>query len=304
MGEVKLFGHQFKPWQVWVVGIGGAGATYIVWRQHKATAAASSSTGTDPLTGLPVSEDGQIDPVTGQTYLAEAQEYGSVSAAEAASSSGAGYESSAYGGGTTGTSYGTTGLGGSTVLGTTGTAAYASIADYDQAVTAGLASIGYSETDVASALGRYVGGLSLDADQQNIINVALAEFGPPPGGPYSIIAAASTGTATTGSTTTTATGGTATGGAPTSGTTATAVSKVSGGKSAVSANGASVSWTPSGPAKSWKVTLTGPGSQNGHTATVSKPEAVYTGLESGHDYEVTVQPEPSGTAGKISFKTT
>lgn len=311
--DIKIAGHEFKRWQVWTVGVGGAGVTYLIYRQRKAAAAAatSSATGTDPTTGLPASEDNQIDPETGETYLGEAEQYGSVSAAEAAAASGAGYDTSAYG--SVG-SYGTTagaGLSGSTVLGTTGNQSYASNADWDQAVTAGLSEIGYSETDVAAALGRYLGSLSLDPDQQNIVNVALAEFGPPPTGSFSIIAGASTGTATTGSTgttttTTTGTGtGTATGtgtGSGTGTTAAAALSKVTAGKATTTANGAVVSWTATGPAKSWQVTINGP-NENGKQVVVTKPQATYSGLLSGHNYTVSVQPLPSGTGGLIEVKT-
>jgi hypothetical protein len=63
-----------------------AGGIYMYKRSSSASTSASTtaSTGIDPVTGLPYSEDQTVDPLTGMTYLAEAQEYGSVSAAEAA----------------------------------------------------------------------------------------------------------------------------------------------------------------------------------------------------------------------------
>jgi hypothetical protein len=50
-----------------------------------------------------------------------------------------------------------------------------------------------------------------------------------------------------------------------------------------------------------------PARKDGRTATVDKPQAVYSGLESGHTYEVHIQPlsdgEAAGKAGVISFRT-
>jgi hypothetical protein len=70
-----------------------------------------------------------------------------------------------------------------------------------------------------------------------------------------------------------------------------------GGKATTTATGATVTWNPNGAAK-WSVKITGPGKINGFTNTVTVPKAVYSGLESGHDYTVTVTPlSASGTPG-------
>ena len=304
--EVKLFGHQFKRWQVVTVAVGGGIVAWFAWRQHKA-AASSSASGTDPVTGLPASMDNQVDPATGLTYLQEAQQYGSVSAAEAAVASGSSFSSGGFDTGLSGfgTTAGPVGTG-STLLGVTSGGGYASDADWAQAVESGLADIGYTPTDIASAVGRYLAGLSLTPDQQNIINVAQAEFGPPPSGALPIIAAPATGTATSGDTDTTTTGtGTATG---TTTSKPAAAPTLSGGKViSTTATGGVVGWTGTG-ATSWQVTLTGPGPENGRTATVGTSKATYSGLESGHTYTVTVHPivggkVDTGVTGKIDFAT-
>jgi hypothetical protein len=183
---MKLLGKQVKG--KWVAA-GGAGALglFLVYR-HFAGGSAGAAAGTsgsaiDPLTGLPASQDSQVDPATGMTYLQEAQQYGSVAAAEAAVSgqygAAGGY---GYYGGTSG--YPTTGT-------TTGTSTppqtYASDAQWAQAVQAGLIQLGYSGTDVAAALGLYFQNLPEDATQVTIMQTAVAEYGPPPVGTYSII---------------------------------------------------------------------------------------------------------------------
>jgi hypothetical protein len=312
-GTVKLFGHSFKTWQVWAVGIGGTGVAafiYIKHRQNAAAASTASGTGatvTDPATGTAYPADG-TDPLTGMTYSAEISEYGSVSAAEQAASQGASPGAADYGYGSSlgGTSYGPVGDYGTT-LGVTSGTGYASNADWAQAVESGLTDIGYTSTDTASAVGRYLGGLSLTPDQQNIISVALAEYGPPPTGSYSIIAAPATTTAASGSTTaaaSTAATGTTAATAPKAAT-ATQASTVSAGHAvSVGNNAAVIAWSHAGPATSWKLTISGPGAINGHTATVGIAQGSYTGLEAGHTYDVTVQPLPTGTPGVITFKTT
>jgi hypothetical protein len=190
-----------------VVG-GGLVSVYLVYRYKKnqSASSATSASAIDPVTGLPTSEDNTVDPLTGQTYLAEAQEYGSVAAAEQAVSAessslaneGSAAETSSYG-----YSPGT----GSTVSGT----GYASNAAWSQAVTAGLGDLGYSSSDVASALGLYLGGLPLNTladgtSAVSIVQAALAEYGPPPTPPAAgIIMPTGTTTAAAGSTSTTTT---------------------------------------------------------------------------------------------------
>lgn len=91
---------------------------------------------------------------------------------------------------------------------------------------------------------------------------------------------------------------TTTGGGSNTGT----ASSVSGGHVVrATRNDAAVAWTPHGPATRWKVTRTGP--DGTHTATVSVPQAAFSGLAAGHRYSVLVQPLPSGTPGRIDFQT-
>lgn len=70
-----------------------------------------------------------------------------------------------------------------------------------------------------------------------------------------------------------------------------------GGQATTTATGATVTWNANGASK-WSVKITGPGKINGFTNTVTVPKAVYSGLESGHTYTVTVTPlSASGTPG-------
>jgi len=299
--EVKLFGHQYKRWQVGAVVAGGAAVSWYAVRQHQkaATATAQPATVTDPGTGqqYPASA---TDPLTGMSYGNEIATYGSVSAAEAASGSGASFSTSAFGtlGGSP-NSFGPTSSLGSTTLGTTGGTGFATDADWDQAATAGLAQIGYTESAVSSALGRYLAGLSLDPTQQNIVNVALGEFGPPPTGALPIIAAPGTGTASSGD----GSGGSGSGGSGSSGGSSGAGTSTVTSARVVSNSGGNVvvQWGHSGPATQWNVTRTGPGGTV--TNRVSKPEAVYENLARGHNFEIRIQPLPTGTVGGIDFKT-
>lgn len=174
------------------VVIGGVGVAWFAWKQHKAGSGSASAQSIDPVTGLPYSQDNQIDPLTGQTYLGEAQTYGSVQAAEnaVAGQSSIDFSNAAGGGG-----FGPVGSSGqalvpaNTVQGTT----YASNAAWAQAAEAGLTDIGYTSTDVAAALGRYLAGLSLTPAQATIVQAAIAEFGPPPVGSFQVIMAPGTG---------------------------------------------------------------------------------------------------------------
>jgi cytoskeletal protein RodZ len=106
---VEIAGHKIPNWAlIGGAGVLVAGGIYVYKRSSNAASSSASSTtnpsAIDPVTGLPYSEDQTTDPLTGMTYLAEAQEYGSVSAAEAAllGSNSAGYDY-AGGGDTTGT---------------------------------------------------------------------------------------------------------------------------------------------------------------------------------------------------------
>jgi fibronectin type III domain protein len=193
--DVNLFGHKVSGWYA-VGGIAGIGVVVYLYKRSAssgsaATAAASSPTAIDPVTGLPYSEDSTVDPATGLTYLAEAQQYGSVSAAEAAVSGGyAATGETAAGEDELDSGYPTIyPSSGATVPTGTG---YATNAQWAQAVTAGLTGLGYSSTDVAAALGLYFQGMPLGTGTDgvsytSIVQAAVAEYGPPPVGTYQIV---------------------------------------------------------------------------------------------------------------------
>ena len=210
----------------WVIGgaAGVGGVIYFIRRSSASSAAASgtSSSSIDPVTGLPYSMDDQTDPATGLTYLQEAQEYGSVSAAEAAVSSD--YYASETSAGDTGTlDAGYPTIYPSETSSTSGS--YSTNAAWSQAVTEGLANLGWSATDVSTALGMYLAGMPLTtladgASSLAIVQAAVAEFGPPPVGTYSIIAPSSSSGAvgtTTGGSSSTGTGSSGTSGGSSSG---------------------------------------------------------------------------------------
>lgn len=326
MAGITVFGHKFSKGEAVAIGAGGLVVIYFVWKQHEASAAASSSTSAiDPLTGLPTSEDNTVDPDTGMTYLAEAQQYGSVSAAEAAV---AGESSLDYSGAyDTGTgSIGTTGTVYSTTSGTETGTNYANNAQWSQAVQAGLTDIGYTSTDVSAALGLYLGGaplttLSDGASALSIVQAALAEYGPPPVGSYQIVmppATTSTTSGNTGTGTSTGEGSTTTTGTTTTGTTTTssgggtttpaaAQASTSGGHVvSVNNNDAVISWTGHNAVK-YKVVINGPGFPN-KTTTQTGTTASFSGLQAGHDYVVTLTPYNSagqaGVVGNINLVTT
>lgn len=155
------------------------------WSSGSGTPAADASSSVNPVTGLPYSQDNVTDPQTGLAYLAEAEQYGSVEAAEA--------DISQYGlGSPTGSGTGTwpaTYPVASSPSGTQSGSPYTSNATWAQAVQAGLTDIGWNGTDVAAALGLYLTGQPLTADQARIVNAALAEYGSPPVGTFQVILA-------------------------------------------------------------------------------------------------------------------
>lgn len=153
------------------------------------TSSAGTATSIDPVTGLAYSQDNATDPLTGQQYLAEAQQYGSVAAAEASVS--------AYGQSTA------TGSGipvnpaspapSGSINTPVGTSVYTSNAAWAQAVQAGLTDVGYNATDVAQALGLYLTGQPMTAAQAQLINTGIAEFGAAPVGSLQVILKPSSG---------------------------------------------------------------------------------------------------------------
>lgn len=148
-----------------------------------ASSSNSGATGTDPVTGLPFSQDDTTDPITGQTYLAEAQQYGSVAAAEAAVS--AWGQSTATGSGIPVNPASPASSG--SINTPVGSSVYTSNAAWAQAATAGLTDVGYPATDVSSALGAYLTQTPLTPAQATLVKTAIAEYGPAPIGNLQVI---------------------------------------------------------------------------------------------------------------------
>jgi len=198
-----------KKWQLYaVIGGGGAIAIYAEVAHHKKTgswspfataptAGTGSATTIDPVTNLPYSEDAVTDPVTGQAYLAEAQQYGSVAAAEAAVSA---YGQSTNTGSGIGVNPASPPSSGS-VNTTVGGSIYTSDSAWSTAVQAGLSSISgsqtYNGTDIGTALGKYLQGQPLSPGEIQVVSVAIAEYGNPPVGQFQIIPAPASGPSTT-----------------------------------------------------------------------------------------------------------
>lgn len=274
-----------------------AGATliggYFVVRHHSQTGSwnpwsssttsstsAAASTGAtsqtiDPATGLPVSDDNAIDPITGLTYLAEAQQYGSVQAAEADVSQFGQTSVSPDSPAPTGST--TTSTGGTPIV---GSATYTSNAAWVQAATAGLADIGYSATDVATALGAYITSTPVSAAQAKLIQVAIAEFGDPPVGTFQIIQQPTTKT----------------GSNQVSGKSVTGL-KVASTTDATEGNNGSarITWDQTPGATSYSVFMDSKGATSLDTTLATESE-----LSPG-SHEVMVTPEPGGKGTSISF---
>lgn len=217
--ENPLSGLKKIPtWGKFAIAAGGGAVVYYVYKQHEqasansaaaATTAAGATTSTpamvtDPTTGESYPADA-VDPSTGETYSEEIDEYGSVEAAESTFDEGVATGGIGSSLGYYGDEYGDYNYGYEGEATT-----YATNAQWSQAVESGLSSIGYSSTDVATALGYYLAERPLDTlpdgeSSMEIIEAALAEYGPPPQGSYSLIPPAVTTAATTGSTATTST---------------------------------------------------------------------------------------------------
>lgn len=164
-----------------VVGVGGA--LYLV-KRHKADTGAAASASSAPLAaadgtagGDPYPADGttgnpsdpySTDPSTGETYGDEGSGYG-YSAAEAAA-----LQDYGSGGflGDTGTSSGSSG--------TAASSPPATPQAWAQQVVSVLSGLGWGTQAVAAAVGAYIAGQSLTADEASIIQVALSEV-PYPG---------------------------------------------------------------------------------------------------------------------------
>jgi PASTA domain len=188
-----------KPVIIGGIAVTAGGSGLYLYLHHKKTGswfgsgtAATATDTTDPVTGLPTSEDNTIDPVTGLTYLAEATQYGSVATAESAVSA---YGASSATGTGTGVLPADGGVSGTTTsaAGSVNSPTYTSDAAWAQAVQAGLSSVSggtsYDGTDIGTAIGDYLENVPVTAAQASVINTALAEYGPPPSGAHQIIQA-------------------------------------------------------------------------------------------------------------------
>lgn len=271
--EVTIGGRKFPKWGIYASIAGGLGVIGYVWYQHKQNA---SSPGIDPVTGLPYSQDNQVDPLTGETYLQEAEAYGSVSAAESA------IQAQNYGGGAGAYGSGTLQeVPYSSISGSETGTNYTSNAQWAQAVEAGLTDIGYTSTDISAALGRYLAGLSLTSDQATIVYAALAEYGNPPAGSFQVILAPSAGTTSPppadGTTTPPPAGGGTAAPHPVTWVSAQWVNSTS----------ANVHWAPSAGATQYQVRVTYQ-SQVVQTQMTTQQNYTITGLSPDHSYGVHV----------------
>jgi hypothetical protein len=107
-----------------------------------------------------------------------------------------------YGLSTTGGATNVTGNTGSTVTDGTNPNAIDDNAEWTQKAVELLGNAGYDSATVYAALGEFLARRSLDSAEASIARSALAAAGQPPvGGPYSVIEAATTGTATPGTVT-------------------------------------------------------------------------------------------------------
>jgi hypothetical protein len=279
-----------------VIGGGALIAVFAVIQRHKSTGSwnplstgtaanstpapgSTAASGTDPITGMPYSDDNATDPQTGLQYLAEADQYGSVAAAEASVSSFG--QSTATGSGIPVNPASPASSG--TINTPVGTNIYTSNAAWAQAATAGLVSVGYDGPTVANALGGYLTQKPVTPAQISIINTAIAEYGPAPVGQLQVIPAPASGPGA---------------GVP------VAAPTVSGGR-VVSATTSSITfeYNQNGASKV-HYNLTGPGlpaSGRASDANVSQTQvqAVFSGLQKGHAYTLYITPyNPSGTGGE------
>jgi hypothetical protein len=144
-------------WQYWVGGIGGAGVVYYMYRRRQANAATASETG---------APDPNIDPSTGQPWSSE------------------GYSSAT---GTTPSAYSyydpaTGQLINAGLAGTTSPQEPGTKIAWTQQAEAYLVSQGWDPLLVSTALGKYLAGLPLTANEENVVNAARAAEGEVPGG--------------------------------------------------------------------------------------------------------------------------
>lgn len=168
---MNIAGKNVPNWAVY----GGAGVVVVggvLWYRKR-------SGGSSSAAGAAATDPNAIDPSTGVPY-----------ADEVAGVAPGGFSGSGLAFGTP-----TSDFTGTTPTGTT----FTTNAQWVQAATAGLTALGYNGSDVGAALGLYLLGMPLSADQVTIVQTAVAEFGPPPVGQFAIIASPNSQTGSTGS---------------------------------------------------------------------------------------------------------
>ena len=188
-----------KPWQQGAVVAGGVavvGGVVLYERKQKAAAAAAPAAApadtasasvagmvTDPTTGQSYPID-DTDPLSGLTYGAEIQEYGSVAAAdEQATQEG----DAAIQEGLTQAEYDQ-----ETGQGPGGGGGTLTNEQWISEVEAALSQLGYANADIQQGIARYFSsspqGISKDGTNlYQMMDTAIGEFGPPPTGTYALI---------------------------------------------------------------------------------------------------------------------
>jgi hypothetical protein len=167
-----------KP-QLAIVGVGGAVTIFLVFKHYQNANAANAASTT-------ANTSADIDPATGYPYGSPEDE--AALSEQQSDLSGL----AASDGGTVSEPTGTTTT--TTTTGATTNAAWA------QEAQAALVALGYNAESAAGAIGAYLGGIAETPSQVNMIQIVLAEVGPPPVGTYSIISAGSSGGGSTGTT--------------------------------------------------------------------------------------------------------
>lgn len=299
-------GKKVNRWMFLAIAAGGSVAAYAVWKNHQNAASVSSSTDasgevTDPASGISYPADAQ-DPVTGETYSQEIGQYGSVEAADQAAQDGAASylqnSGDLYGTGYAGSEYNTGTYGATT---TTSGSVYTSNSAWAQAATAGLTDIGYVGTDVSAALGLYLTGAPVTSEQAAIINAAIAEYGAPPVGTFTVTLLPSGNTGTTNP-------------PPSGGTTVTKPATPTGVHATPYATFIDVAWNPVSGATSYDCHATYQESASGgagvYPGVVSGTHATIKGLAPNRTYTLHVSasnsagssPETNGPAVKTPAK--
>jgi Fibronectin type III domain len=268
------------------IAVGGVAVGYVLYQQNKKKKAQTAA-----------AQAQAAQAAAGQTYA-----YGSAGSSNFAYGYGAGQTYMPYGYGYGPEGLGSYGYGGFTPAagGYYGAGVATEVptqattnAQWSQAAYTALTNAGYDGTSVLAALGQYLIGGSLTADQNGIVTAAIAAEGYPPqpgadGYPPAIN-----------------TGGTPGGGQPGSqtGQYAGAISNLQ--PSAVTRTGFTVTWNPvpNTTGYHWAVGTTQAWPNYIKQGTSSTPKVVVTGLNPGTAYNFGVQALPGGAGNNIHVTT-